>query len=151
MSHDDQARRLLATNDVAAISALLAENAALRARLASDVAYLRDALKAERGLRSLSGESAGMKAMRRAIAQVAPTDSTVLIQGETGTGKELVARAIHQVSPRRDRLMVSVNCAACAESCCKRAVRPRSGRVHGGVQTENRPIRVGAPGHVVPR
>src|SRR5262245_21703339 len=114
MSHDDQARRLIATNDVDAIAKLLAENAALRARLASDVAYLRDELKAERGLRSLSGDSSGMKAVRRAIGQVAPTDSTVLIQGETGTGKELVARAIHQVSPRRERLMVSVNCAALA-------------------------------------
>ena len=55
-----------------------------------------------------------MKAVRRAITQVAATDSTVLIHGETGTGKELVARAIHQVSPRRDRLLVTVNCAALA-------------------------------------
>jgi formate hydrogenlyase transcriptional activator len=88
------------------------ENARLRARLASDVSYLQGELKAERGLRSLSGESAAMKSVRRAIQQVAPTDSTVLIQGETGTGKELVARAIHQVSPRRERLLVAVNCAA---------------------------------------
>lgn len=90
------------------------ENAQLRARLASDVTYLQGELKAERGLRALSGESAAMKAVRRAIQQVAPTDSTVLIHGETGTGKELVARAIHQVSPRRDRLLVAVNCAALA-------------------------------------
>ena len=55
-----------------------------------------------------------MKAVRAAIRQVAPTDSTVLILGETGTGKELVARAIHQVSPRRERLLVAVNCAALA-------------------------------------
>jgi formate hydrogenlyase transcriptional activator len=85
-----------------------------QSRLANDVTYLRDELKAERGLRSLSGDSAAMKEVRRAIAQVAPTDSTVLIQGETGTGKELVARAIHQVSPRRERLLVTVNCAALA-------------------------------------
>jgi len=102
---------------------LLRENVRLReqigelqARLANEVVYLRDEIKAERGLRSLSGESAAMKAVRRAIQQVARTDSTVLIQGETGTGKELVARAIHQVSPRRDRLLVSVNCAALAQN-----------------------------------
>jgi formate hydrogenlyase transcriptional activator len=57
-----------------------------------------------------------MKAVRLAIHQVAQTDSTVLILGETGTGKELVARAIHQLSSRRDRLLVAVNCAALAQS-----------------------------------
>jgi formate hydrogenlyase transcriptional activator len=121
MAHDDLARRLIDAKDLPALVALLTENQALRdenarlqARLANEVVYLRDELKAERGLRSLSGESAGMKAVRRAIAQVAPQYSTVLIEGETGTGKELVARAIHQVSPRRGRLLVTVNCAALA-------------------------------------
>jgi formate hydrogenlyase transcriptional activator len=78
------------------------------------MAYLRDASKTERDLRLLTGESQAMKAVRLAIQQVAHTDSTVLILGETGTGKELVARAIHQVSPRRDHLLVAVNCAALA-------------------------------------
>jgi len=114
MSHDDQARHLIATNDVPAIASLLVENARLQSRLANEVVYLRDEMKAERGLRSLSGDSAAMKAVRRAIQQVATTDSTVLIHGETGTGKELVARAIHQVSDRHERLLVSVNCAALA-------------------------------------
>ena len=121
MSNEVQARQMIDTNDVQRIAALLADNdtlreqlAALKARLASEVVYLRDELKAERGLRSLSGDSAAMKAVRRAITQVAATDSTVLIQGETGTGKELVARGIHQVSPRRERLLVTVNCAALA-------------------------------------
>jgi formate hydrogenlyase transcriptional activator len=77
-------------------------------------AYLRDEAKADRDLRFLTGESRAMKAVRRAIRQVAGTDSTALILGETGTGKELVARAIHQLSPRRDRLLVAVNCAALA-------------------------------------
>jgi len=81
-------------------------------RLRHESAYLRDEAKADRDLRILTGESTAMKAVRLAIRQVAATDSTVLIMGETGTGKELVARAIHQVSPRRDRLLVAANCAA---------------------------------------
>jgi len=81
-------------------------------RFQRETTYLRDQAKAERDLRLLTGESAGMKAVRLAIQQLARTDSTVLILGETGTGKELVARAIHQLSPRRDRLLVSVSCAA---------------------------------------
>src|SRR4051794_2002714 len=90
--------------------------AALQARVAElerfrrETAYLRDEARAERDLRPLTGDSAAMKAVRRAVRQVAGTDSTVLILGETGTGKELVARAIHQLSPRRDRLLVAVNC-----------------------------------------
>src|SRR5262249_20154032 len=83
-------------------------------RLRQESAYLRDEAKAERDLRFLTGESRAMKAVRLAIQQVARTDSTALILGETGTGKELVARAIHQLSPRRDRLLVAVNCAALA-------------------------------------
>src|SRR5205823_1366610 len=71
-------------------------------------------VKTDRDLRLLTGESRAMKAVRLAIQQVAQTGSTVLILGETGTGKELVARAIHQLSPRRDHLLVAVNCAALA-------------------------------------
>src|SRR5437763_14864901 len=85
-------------------------------RFQRETAYLRDQAKAERDLRLLPGESRAMKAVRLAIQQVAHTDSTVLILGETGTGKELVARAIHQLSPRRDHLLVAVNCAALAQS-----------------------------------
>jgi len=58
------------------------------------------------------GDSPGLRRVREQIAQVAPTESTVLIQGETGTGKELVARAIHDGSARSDRTLVKVNCAA---------------------------------------
>jgi formate hydrogenlyase transcriptional activator len=86
----------------------------LRARLEGENAYLRDVERAGRGLGLLLGHSAAMQAVRRAIAQVAPTDSTVLILGETGTGKELVARAVHMLSPRREKLLVKVNCAALA-------------------------------------
>jgi formate hydrogenlyase transcriptional activator len=83
-------------------------------RFRRETVYLRDEAKAERDLRSLTGASQAMKSVRAAIQQVAATDSTVLILGETGTGKELVARAIHQLSPRRERLLAAVNCAALA-------------------------------------
>ncbi|MBP6670987.1 MAG: sigma 54-interacting transcriptional regulator [Gemmatimonadales bacterium] len=62
----------------------------------------------------LVGCSAAMCRVQEKIAQVAPTDSTVLIRGETGTGKELIARAIHRASARRDRPLVAVNCGAIA-------------------------------------
>jgi formate hydrogenlyase transcriptional activator len=81
-------------------------------RFQRETAYLRDQTKTEHNLRELTGESRAMKGVRLAIQQVACTDSNVLILGETGTGKELVARAIHQLSPRRDHLLVSVNCSA---------------------------------------
>jgi formate hydrogenlyase transcriptional activator len=83
-------------------------------RFRRETAYLRDQARAERDLRALTGDSRAMKAVRLAVQQVARTDSSVLILGETGTGKELVARAIHQLSPRRDHLLVAVNCAALA-------------------------------------
>src|SRR5437763_8241458 len=95
---------------IAELEARVAELAQLR----RERAYLRDEARAERDLRSLTGEGPAMKAVRAAVRQVAPTDSTALILGETGTGKELVARAIHQLSPRRERLLVAVNCAALA-------------------------------------
>ncbi len=101
------------------LAALLAERREYQQQLAlasqareQEIGYLQEQIKQERNLRSLLGESQGMKALRQAITQVAATDSTVLILGETGTGKELVARAIHQLSPRRKHLLVSVNCVA---------------------------------------
>jgi formate hydrogenlyase transcriptional activator len=83
-------------------------------RFQRETTYLRDEARTARDLRLLTGDSQAMKAVRLAIQQVAQTGSTVLILGETGTGKELVARAIHQLSPRRSRLLVAVNCAAFA-------------------------------------
>src|ERR1051326_4388677 len=76
-------------------------------RYRQESAYLRDLSRSERDLRVLTGESDAMKAVRLAIQQVARTEATVLIRGETGTGKELVARAIHQLSGRREHLLVA--------------------------------------------
>lgn len=64
--------------------------------------------------RTLVGASPGLDAVRRAVAQVAPTDATVLLLGETGTGKELVARSIHDQSPRHAKAFVPVSCVAFA-------------------------------------
>src|SRR6201982_3863205 len=66
----------------------------------------------ERRFEQLIGNSPALEAVLEQVERVAPTDSTVLIQGETGTGKELVARAIHNLSKRRDRTFVKINCAA---------------------------------------
>jgi formate hydrogenlyase transcriptional activator len=69
--------------------------------------------KAEvQGARGIIGESRALQAVLRQVDMVAPTDSTVLIQGETGTGKELIARAIHQSSARRNGPFITLNCAA---------------------------------------
>ena len=72
--------------------------------------YLREEI--ERGWGTLVGAGPAMERVREAIRQVAPTKATVLITGETGTGKEMVARAVHAASPRKDNLFVPVNCAA---------------------------------------
>jgi DNA-binding NtrC family response regulator len=74
-------------------------------------------LSEEAGLGAeLLGSSAPMKALASTVQRVAPTDASVLVVGENGTGKELVARAIHAASPRRQRAMVTVNCAAIPET-----------------------------------
>jgi formate hydrogenlyase transcriptional activator len=72
--------------------------------------YLEEEIRAEFG--AIVGESATLKGALHLVSVVAPTDSSVLIQGETGTGKELIARAIHNLSGRRDRAFVKLNCAA---------------------------------------
>jgi formate hydrogenlyase transcriptional activator len=87
--------------------------AQLQARLEQENVYLRDEIRTAHAA-GLVGASPGLQDVRQAIAQVAPTDSTVLIVGETGTGKELIARAVHELSPRREHLLVKVNCAALA-------------------------------------
>ncbi|QDT96504.1 sigma 54-interacting transcriptional regulator [Gimesia aquarii] len=87
-----------------------------RQRIEAEVAYLREELRSRSEFAEIVGESDGIWKVLRNIDMVAPTDSTVLILGETGTGKELVARAIHKNSKRHNGSFVRVNCAALPES-----------------------------------
>ncbi len=88
---------------------LALRNATESARLAAENRSLRPEAEA------LIGTAPAMKRLRETIEKAAPTPATVLVTGESGTGKELVARAIHRLSPRRDRTIVQVNCAAIPE------------------------------------
>ncbi|HZM62266.1 MAG TPA: sigma 54-interacting transcriptional regulator [Vicinamibacterales bacterium] len=80
--------------------------------LESQNIYLQEEIKVERSYGDVVGESAAIRRVFKAISMVADTESTVLVLGETGTGKELTARAIHNLSRRRNGVMVKVNCAA---------------------------------------
>ena len=90
----------------------VAELERARNRLQAENTYLRSEVDRQGGFTEIVGDSPAIRRTLRQIEQVAPTDSTVLILGETGTGKELLARAIHQRSTRRGHPMVSVNCGA---------------------------------------
>jgi formate hydrogenlyase transcriptional activator len=84
----------------------------LKEKLTQEKVYLEEEIRTEHNFDEIVGESAALRRVLREVETVAPTDSTVLIRGETGTGKELIARALHQLSPRRDRTFVKINCAA---------------------------------------
>jgi formate hydrogenlyase transcriptional activator len=85
---------------------------ALRDRLRAENVYLQEEIQQEHNFGEIVGRSPALSQVLSLVETVAPTPSTVLILGETGTGKELVARAIHDRSPRRDRPLVKVNCSA---------------------------------------
>ena len=82
------------------------------ARLQAQNVYLQEEIKLTHNFEELIGSSSSLKKVLKNVERVASTDSTVLITGETGTGKELIARAIHNLSPRKGRPLVKVNCAA---------------------------------------
>lgn len=86
--------------------------AELKDKLASEKLYLQAKLQTEYGFDEIVGESPTLRRILKQVETVAPTDATTLILGETGTGKELLARAIHNLSPRHDHMFVKFNCAA---------------------------------------
>jgi len=106
-------------NQVAAQLAIALDNArayreigALRDRFAEERMYLQDEIRTELHFEEIIGESAALKRVLSQAKTVAPSGSTALILGETGTGKELIARAIHRMSRQRDNSFIKVNCAA---------------------------------------
>jgi formate hydrogenlyase transcriptional activator len=88
------------------------EIAGLKDRLAQEKLYLEDEIRNDMDFEGIVGQSSGLRHVLNLVETVAPSDSTVLLLGETGTGKELIARAIHDSSRRKDRTLVKVNCAA---------------------------------------
>jgi formate hydrogenlyase transcriptional activator len=88
------------------------EIASLKDKLAQEVIYLQDEIRTELKFEEIVGNSDALRRVLAEVETVAPTDSTVLIYGETGTGKELIARAIHNLSSRQSNAFVKLNCAA---------------------------------------
>jgi formate hydrogenlyase transcriptional activator len=104
----------VASQTALAVANMLAfdEIARLKTRLEQENLYLHEEMRTAHELESIVGGSRAIRKVLAEVSSVAPTDATVLVLGETGTGKELVARAVHALSPRRDAALVKVNCAA---------------------------------------
>jgi formate hydrogenlyase transcriptional activator len=106
-------------SQVAAQAAIAIENAQavreierLKNKLAEEKLYLEDEIRTERNFGEVIGDSPAFRKALRQVETVAPTDATVLILGETGTGKELIARSVHELSARAQRTFARLNCAA---------------------------------------
>ena len=85
---------------------------ALKDKLSKENAYLEEEIRTERNFGDIVGDSDTLRQVLKEVETVAPTGSTVLVRGETGTGKELIARALHERSPRHSRSFIKLNCAA---------------------------------------
>ena len=115
--------------------------AELKEKLAKEKVYLQDEIRTEHNFEDIIGESRALRRVLKQVETVAPAESNVLILGETGTGKELIARAIHNLSPRHEQTFVKVNCAAIPTGLLESelfghergaftgAVAPKTGRV----------------------
>ena len=101
--------------------------------------YLGDEIRSDRSVGNMIGESPALQAILRDIQVVAPTDAAVLIQGETGTGKELVARGIHELSSRRQAAFHHGELRRDSRNAPgERTLRAREGRLHGSLRAKDR-------------
>jgi formate hydrogenlyase transcriptional activator len=96
----------------AALESAYREIAELKDKLAQETFYLEGEIRGEMDFEGIVGQSPALRHVLNLVETVAPSDSTVLLLGETGTGKELIARAIHNRSRRKERTFVKLNCAA---------------------------------------
>jgi formate hydrogenlyase transcriptional activator len=109
-AHDELERRV--EERTVELRTALSEIKTMKDRLEAENIYFRQELTTRHRFAHILGQSDGLRYVLYRAEQVAPTDTTVLILGETGTGKELIAAAIHDMSPRKDRPLITVNCAA---------------------------------------
>ena len=109
---ESMASAMLRAEQESSLHRLRSELDRLTGRIGSENTYLREQIDHLQGFHDIIGESPALRESLARILEVAPTDATVLLTGETGTGKELFARALHERSARRQRTLVSVNCAA---------------------------------------
>jgi formate hydrogenlyase transcriptional activator len=110
--------------------------------------YLQDEIRTEYNFEEIIGDSTSLRRILDQLQTVAPTDSTILILGETGTGKELIARAIHHLSARREKTLVKVNCAAIPTGLLKSELFGHERRVYRRHRAAHREIRIGARGTI---
>jgi transcriptional regulator with GAF, ATPase, and Fis domain len=107
----------------------------LKNRLQAETDYLKAEAKVSQALGGIVDESNAMQQVLRSVQQVAPTDSSVLLLGETGTGKELIAQSIHDLSPRKNHVMVKVNCAALPQALVESELFGRERGAYTGALT----------------
>ncbi len=101
-----------ASMDIARMRELADRLHETKEKLAQEKLYLEGEIETELGFEEIIGQSSSLREVLQKVRVVAPTDSTVLLLGETGTGKELVARSVHTLSPRHDQSFIKLNCAA---------------------------------------
>ena len=134
--HGEPIRLMGVSIDITKSKLLEKELKVLKERLQAEADYLREEVRVSGKFDEIIGQSKPLKSVFQRIEQVAPTDSVVLITGETGTGKELVARGIHNLSRRRDRLVVRVDCASLPSSLIENELFGREKGAYTGALTK---------------